>query len=209
MIQNIRASYRLLLSITGIGLISVLAACQNPSTTTTLDPASPDSSVAQSPNESPAMSQSPAMGQSPAAGQGSQTLAALIDDDASFSTLKKLISDAGLEDQLQQPTPVTVFAPTNEAFAALPKGTLEKLSKAENRETLRQIISYHIVPGSITSATIKPGEVNSAQGQPLTIASDANGVTVNSAKVTQPDITASNGVIHAVNQVLIPPGTAL
>jgi uncharacterized surface protein with fasciclin (FAS1) repeats len=202
MIKNIRVPYRYLMGIAGLGLIAVLSACESSPSTSTLDPASPDPSVAQSPIQSPAMSQSPATGQN-------KTLAEVIDGDESFSTLKELVEAAGLEDQLRQPTPVTIFAPTNEAFASLPKETLDKLSKPESRETLRQILSYHIVPGNVTSADIKPGEVSSAQGQPLTIASDSSGVTVNSAKVIKPDIAASNGVIHAVNQVLIPPGTAL
>jgi uncharacterized surface protein with fasciclin (FAS1) repeats len=199
---------RLFLGLTGVGLIAVLSACETPTTTSD---ASPDSTVAESPTDTTSPAASPLPTDSPGAAGTSRggTLAQVIENDASFSTLKQAVEAAGLQDQLAQSTPVTVFAPTNEAFASLPDGTLDRLLQPENRETLRKVISYHLIPGTVTSADITPGEVSSAEGQPITVARDANGVTVNGAKVVQPDITASNGVVHSIDQVLLPPDTTL
>jgi uncharacterized surface protein with fasciclin (FAS1) repeats len=200
---------RLLIGVTGVGLIAALSACETP--TTTADTA-PDSTVAESPTGTTSPAASPLPTNSPAASPGaagSATLAQVLDSDASFSTLKQAVEAAGLQDQLAQSTPVTVLAPTNEAFDRLPDGTLDRLLLPENRETLRKVLTYHLIPGTVTSADITPGEVSSAEGQPLTVARDANGVTVNGAKVVQPDISASNGVVHTIDQVLLPPDTTL
>jgi uncharacterized surface protein with fasciclin (FAS1) repeats len=205
MTRKIKAPHNLIMSVAGLGLVAVLSACESPSITSS-DVPSPAAPLSESPTGS---NSSPAVGQSPV-NTKSNTLAKVIEDDASFSTLKDAVKAAGLEEQLQQSTPpVTIFAPTNEAFARLPDGTLDRLLQPENRETLRQILSYHLIAGNVTSADITPGETNSVGGQPLTMVRDSSGVTVNGVKVIKPDIAASNGVIHAVDQVLIPPGTAL
>ncbi|HAA32768.1 MAG TPA: hypothetical protein DCE56_39960 [Cyanobacteria bacterium UBA8553] len=133
----------------------------------------------------------------------------LVDQAASnnqFQTLAKAIKAAGLEKALAEKGPYTLFAPTDKAFAALPPEALEQLLKPENKDILVQLLSYHVVPGSVTSSQIKPGQVETLAGKPVTIKRGNDGtVSVNNAKVTQADIQASNGVIHAVDQVILPP----
>ncbi|MDF2388254.1 S-layer homology domain-containing protein [Nostoc ellipsosporum NOK] len=125
----------------------------------------------------------------------------------SFSTLTSLLQTAGLTDVLQQPGPYTVFAPTNEAFAALPASTLEQLQRPENREVLIKILRYHVVPGAITSSQLSTGEVKTAEDASVNIKVDSatNQVSVNEARVIQPGVQASNGIIYPINAVLIPP----
>ncbi|MEH2285491.1 MAG: fasciclin domain-containing protein [Nostoc sp.] len=125
----------------------------------------------------------------------------------SFTTLTSLLKTAGLTDILQQPGPYTVFAPTNEAFAALPAATLEQLQQPENKEALVKILRYHVVPGAVTASQLSAGELTTDEGRPVNIKIDSanNQVSVNNARVLQADVKASNGIIHAINQVLIPP----
>ncbi|WP_427163008.1 fasciclin domain-containing protein [Aliinostoc sp. HNIBRCY26] len=125
----------------------------------------------------------------------------------SFSTLTSLLKTAGLTDILQQPGPYTVFAPTNEAFAALPAGTLEQLQQPQNKELLLQILRYHVVPGQVTANQLASGELKTVENSPVNIRVDTanNQIAVNEARVIQPNIQASNGVIYPINQVLIPP----
>lgn len=130
--------------------------------------------------------------------------------DPNFSTLVAAVTAAGLADTLSGPGPFTVFAPTNAAFNALPAGTVDSLLLPENLETLTSILTYHVVPGSITSGqligsrqsvtTVQGGtvDVNGIQGKLN------SGVRVNDANVTQADIIASNGVIHVIDKVLLP-----
>ncbi|MGQ4648849.1 fasciclin domain-containing protein [Lyngbya aestuarii] len=126
-----------------------------------------------------------------------------------FNTLVQAIQAAGLEEVLSAEGPFTVFAPTDEAFAALPEGTLEQLLQPENREALVQLLSYHVVPGAITSSQIESGDVETLAGKSLAVKRDENGVvTVNDATVTQADIQASNGVIHGIDKVILPPTQA-
>lgn len=125
----------------------------------------------------------------------------------SFSIITSLIKTAGLADILQQPGPYTVFAPTNEAFAGLPAGTLQQLQQPENRELLIKILRYHVVPGQLTANQLSSGELKTVENSPVNIKVDSanNQITVNEARVIQPNIQASNGVIYPINQVLIPP----
>ena len=121
-----------------------------------------------------------------------------------FSTLAQAIEAAGLADTLSDSSAsYTVFAPTNEAFDQLPEGTLEYLLKPENKEVLQQVLSYHVLPEAVASSEISGGEVDSLDGGLVTEVTD-QGVTVNNASVVTPDIQANNGVIHAVNRVLLP-----
>lgn len=120
-----------------------------------------------------------------------------------LSTLKGLITSAGLEETLKGPGPFTVFAPTNDAFAAVPKATLEALGK--DKEQLKAVLGYHVLPGRISSAEVKTGPVKSVQGAPLALSKAGSFVTVEDAVVTTPDIVASNGVVHLVDRVLMPP----
>jgi len=125
----------------------------------------------------------------------------------SFTTLTTLLRTAGLADTLQQPGPYTVFAPTDQAFAALPAGTVEQLQQPENRELLVKILRYHVVPGSLTASQLTAGELKTAEDQPVNIKVNSanNQIAVNDAQVIQPNVQASNGVIHVINEVLIPP----
>ena len=120
----------------------------------------------------------------------------------SFSTLVTAIKAAGLVDTLKSDGPFTVFAPTNEAFAKLPEGTLESL--LADKEKLTQILTYHVVSGKVSSSqAARLTSATTVQGGNLAIDS-SNGVTINGAKVVQADIEASNGVIHVIDTVLIP-----
>lgn len=122
-----------------------------------------------------------------------------------FSTLVAAVGAAGLAETLQGDGPFTIFAPSNTAFAALPAGTVETLLLPENKETLISVLTYHVVPGMVTSDQ-RAGQrlnVETVQGQSVHINAMA-GVRVNNARVTQADIIGSNGVIHRIDTVLLP-----
>ncbi len=123
----------------------------------------------------------------------------------SFNTLVAAVQAAGLVDTLKGDGPFTVFAPTDEAFAALPEGTVETLLLPENKDQLVSILTYHVVPAKVMSGDIagKRAKVLTVQGDRLSV-NAKNGVKVNGAKVVQADIEASNGVIHVVDEVIIP-----
>lgn len=123
----------------------------------------------------------------------------------SFTTLVAALTEAELTEVLSGEGPFTVFTPTNEAFAALPDGTVEELLKPENRDRLVEILTYHVVPGSYPSSSLAAGQVQTAEGESVTITTDAGKVMVNDANVIQPDIAASNGVIHVIDRVMLPP----
>ena len=118
-----------------------------------------------------------------------------------FGTLVTALKAAGLVDTLKGPGPFTVFAPTDEAFAKIPKADLDKL--LANKAKLKSVLTYHVVPGKVMSTDIKPGKVKSVQGTQLTI-STVGGVMVDKAKVVAADVAADNGVIHAIDTVLMP-----
>ena len=122
-----------------------------------------------------------------------------------FNTLGKALEAAGLTETLKGKGPFTVFAPTDAAFAALPKGTLEDLLKPENREKLQQVLTYHVVPGKVMAKqvlTLK--EAKTVEGESLKVMQDNGGVMVNNANVVKTDIKTKNGVIHVIDRVLIP-----
>ena len=122
-----------------------------------------------------------------------------------FSTLVAAVKAAGLVETLKGDGPFTVFAPTNEAFAALPEGTVENLLKPENKEQLVAVLTYHVIPGKVMSSDIagKTAEVKTVQGSELSI--DAtSGVMVDNATVTTADIITSNGIIHVIDKVVLP-----
>lgn len=139
---------------------------------------------------------------------GNQGLAELLGQAASagtFSTLARAVQAAGVANAIpaagnQQ---FTIFAPTDQAFAALPAGTLEKLLQPENQALLRQVLAYHVVPGEVTSGQLRTGVVNTLGGGVAVRVAEGQ-IIVNDASVIQPDIQASNGVIHVVNRVLLP-----
>lgn len=213
MLQRSRLSKKLLVGLLGISTAFTVVACStadpnsvSESPATTESPMA-DSSTMESPmsnSQSPMASDS----QSPAADSSAtsnETLDEVLAKSDSFTTLEKAIQAAGLEDTLKGAGPYTIFAPSDAAFAALPPETLNQLLQPENKETLKKILSYHVVPSSMTSANIAPGSVKTVEGQSVTIANDAQGITVDGAKVVEPDISASNGVIHTIDKVLLPP----
>lgn len=125
----------------------------------------------------------------------------------SFNTLAAALEAADLVDALKGKGPFTVFAPTDEAFAALPEGTLASLLKPENKEQLRSILLYHVVEGRVYSdQAIDAGEAKTLQGGEVRIKKSYGSVKVNDAKVATPDIEASNGVIHVIDRVILPQG---
>jgi uncharacterized surface protein with fasciclin (FAS1) repeats len=130
--------------------------------------------------------------------------------DPQFSTLVTAIQAADLEDTLRGEGPFTVFAPTNAAFDALPAGTLDTLLQPENKDQLASILTYHVVPGAVTSDQVVGQRMNVATVNGETVLIDGTGgkmraaVTVNDANVTNADILATNGVIHVIDEVLLP-----
>lgn len=119
-----------------------------------------------------------------------------------FKTLATALQAAGLVDTLKGAGPFTVFAPTDEAFAKVPKAQLDEL--LADKAKLTAVLTYHVVPGKVMAADVKPGQVATVQGGKLTVASSYGKVTVNGAKVTATDIVASNGVIHVIDTVVLP-----
>jgi uncharacterized surface protein with fasciclin (FAS1) repeats len=122
-----------------------------------------------------------------------------------FKTLVAAVQAAGLVDTLKGPGPFTVFAPTDEAFAKLPAGTVDDLLKPENKDKLVAILTYHVVPGKVMAADVtgKKTKAKSVQGGEITV-DGTNGVKVDGATVVQADIAADNGVIHVIDAVIMP-----
>jgi uncharacterized surface protein with fasciclin (FAS1) repeats len=123
-----------------------------------------------------------------------------------FKTLTAAINAAGLTETLEGPGPFTVFAPTDAAFAKLPAGTVENLLKPENKAQLAAILTYHVVPGTVMAAdVVKLTEAKTANGKTIDVHATGGSVRVNNANVITTDIAASNGVIHVIDNVLLPP----
>lgn len=194
-----------------VGSLVALSACNNQpvaenstvppatETQTTLPPTTAETPATTLPSASP----------TPAGTTASQNLGELAQTAASqgsFTTLTKAVQAAGLTEQLAGKGPYTVFAPTDAAFAALPKGTLDTLLKPENKSKLVKLLGYHVVPGQVTSSQLTSGKVKTVEGTPVTVKVDSatNTVTVNGAKVVQADIPASNGIVHVVDKVILP-----
>lgn len=138
--------------------------------------------------------------------QSGNDIVDVVKADRQFSTFAKVVEAAGLTAELEGAEPMTVFAPTDAAFQALPPGALDTLLKPENRAQLVALVNYHVVPAAATSQQLNGRTVRatSVSGQQLTI--DArSGVKVNDATVVRADLKASNGVVHGVDKVLMPP----
>ena len=120
-----------------------------------------------------------------------------------LSTLTKLLADAGLTDTLRGAGPFTVFAPSDEAFKAVPAKTMAEL--AANKELLKSVLTYHVLAGKISSADAKNGNVKTLQGANVAVGKAGSFVTVEEAVVTEADVAATNGVIHVIDKVLMPP----
>ncbi|MEM9011002.1 MAG: fasciclin domain-containing protein [Pseudomonadota bacterium] len=140
---------------------------------------------------------------------GSAPSADIVDTAVSagqFQTLVAAVQAADLVETLKSPGPFTVFAPTDEAFAKLPEGTVDALLRPENRDQLVSILTYHVVPGQVMSADLAGQTIDAAtvQGKTLAIDATGGGVQVNNATVVAADVGASNGVIHVIDTVLLP-----
>jgi uncharacterized surface protein with fasciclin (FAS1) repeats len=124
---------------------------------------------------------------------------------AKFNTLVAAVKAAGLVETLKGPGPFTVFAPTDDAFAKLPAGTLDNLLKPENKAQLQAILTYHVVPGKVLAKdVVKLNTAKTVQGQNITIKTVGGVVTVDNATVTKTNILTSNGVIHVIDSVILP-----
>lgn len=140
------------------------------------------------------------------AGSHSKDIVDTAVEAGTFTTLVAAVEAAGLVDTLKGEGPFTVFAPTDEAFAALPEGTIEELLKPENKDQLTAILTYHVVPGKVMSTDLTDDmEATTVQGSDVTIDLD-NGVMVEEANVVTADIETSNGVIHVIDKVILPEG---
>lgn len=177
---------------TAIAVVSIAAAL-------TLSACSSTSDEATTAETTSATEEAPAMDEAAVTG----TIVDVASAGPDFSTLVAALTAADLVGTLNGEGPFTVFAPTNDAFAALPAGVLDALLLPENKETLAKILTYHVVPGTVMAADIADGDVATVEGQSVTL-STADGVTVNGAKVVTADVLASNGVIHVIDAVLVP-----
>lgn len=135
--------------------------------------------------------------------QAPASVADTIAHDPQLSTLNALVQKAGLADTLKAAGPITVFAPTNEAFQAVPAKTMDELGKDPAK--LKNVLNYHVLPAKLTAAQVKNGNVKTAQGANVALSRAGDFVTVEEAMVQKADILASNGVVHKVDRVLMPP----
>jgi uncharacterized surface protein with fasciclin (FAS1) repeats len=133
-----------------------------------------------------------------------KTIVAVAAGAGQFNTLVAAVKAAGLVDTLNGKGPFTVFAPTDEAFAKLPAGTIDMLLKPENKAKLTSILTYHVLPGKVMAADVKTMSAKTVNGKEVSIKAADGKVTVDSAKVVKTDIAASNGVIHVIDTVLMP-----
>lgn len=133
------------------------------------------------------------------------TIADIATSSESLTTLAAALEAADLADTLAGEGPYTVFAPSDEAFAALPDGVVDALLAPENRDLLIQVLTYHVVPEEVTSDQLATGPVPTVEGSPIQVEVGDSGVMINQASVIQPDIMASNGVVHVIDQIILPP----
>jgi len=182
-------------------LALAIAACSGATSPTTAPTGAPTTA----PSSPTAASPSIAPSTSPSAGAMTQDIVQTATEAGSFKTLLAAVKAAGLVETLQGEGPFTVFAPTDEAFAALPAGTLDGLLK--DPAALKKILLYHVVSGSVTSDDVVGlTSATSVEGSPIAIAVKDGAVYLNdSAKVVTPDVMASNGVIHVIDKVILPP----
>lgn len=133
-----------------------------------------------------------------------KTIVMVASQAGQFNTLVAAVKAAGLVETLNGTGPFTVFAPTDEAFAKLPKGTVENLLKPENKEQLVAVLTYHVVPGKIMASDVATTNAKTVNGKKLPIMVNAGTVKAGEANVVKTDIAASNGVIHVIDTVLVP-----
>ncbi|AMW27658.1 fasciclin domain-containing protein [Arthrospira platensis FACHB-971] len=204
---------RLLILLVTLGGTAFLAACGEPTATETQGEPTEQIAETSEPVTAETVSDETIEAQAEPAGEEmaavvdsdpTETIVGIASGESQFSTLVAALETAELAEILSGEGPFTVFAPTDEAFAALPEGTVEELLKPENRDQLVQILTYHVVPSQVLSANISDGSVETVAGMPLTITVMDGTVMVNEASVIQADILGSNGVIHAVDTVILP-----
>ncbi len=138
--------------------------------------------------------------------ENSKNIVEIASENGSFKTLTAALKAADLVTVLEGAGPFTVFAPTDDAFAALPKGTVETLLKPENKSKLVKILTYHVLPQKAVSSGLTSADVATVEGSNVKIKVGDSGVMVNDAKVAKADIMAKNGVIHVIDKVILPPG---
>jgi uncharacterized surface protein with fasciclin (FAS1) repeats len=184
-----------------VGLVAVLAlaGCGDDGDAETADTPDTAATVEETPTEADEPTEEP----TDEATEEGGTIVDVASANEDFSTLVAAVEAAGLAETLSGPGPFTVFAPTNEAFEALPDGVLDALLLPENSEALTEVLTYHVLPAEVPSSDVTDGEVETVQGESVTL-STAEGVTVNDATVVTADVEASNGVIHAIDAVLVP-----
>jgi uncharacterized surface protein with fasciclin (FAS1) repeats len=172
-----------------------------------------DSNDESSSTEAPAATEAPAgteapMGTEPmtteAGGEEAGTIVDVAVGAGMFNTLVAAVEAAGLVDALSAEGPLTVLAPTDDAFAALPEGLVDCLLLPENQEALTSILTYHVIEGAVMSSDLTAGDVPTLQGENVTV-DLTDGAKFNDATVIQADVTASNGVVHAIDAVIVPP----
>lgn len=136
----------------------------------------------------------------------SKDIVGLAAGNEDLSTLVAAVKAAGLVETLQGSGPFTVFAPTNKAFAALPAGTLESLLKPENKAKLVSILTYHVIGAKVMSTDLSNGQkAKTVEGEDVKVSIGSKGVMINDAKVVAADVSASNGVVHVIDKVILPP----
>jgi uncharacterized surface protein with fasciclin (FAS1) repeats len=156
-------------------------------------------------NESSSGGAATSQEQAPSTQQNAQDVVALAQDTPDLSTLVTAVSTAKLGDTLQGDGPFTVFAPTNAAFKELGDEQVQSLLERENRDQLTKVLTYHVVPGTLTAADLSDGQkLETVAGETLTVKVDGGTVMVDDASVVQPDVEASNGVVHVIDSVLTP-----
>ena len=175
----------------GIAALLFLSGCSSSS-----DEATAPTTSAAGPSES-AMASEPAV-------EEAMTIVKVAAANPDFETLVAAVTAADLVDTLSGEGPFTVFAPTDEAFDALPEGLLDALLVPENKDALTAILTYHVVSGEVMAADVTAGDVPTVEGSTIAITTDG-GVKVNEANVTATDVDASNGVIHVIDAVMVPP----
>jgi uncharacterized surface protein with fasciclin (FAS1) repeats len=193
----------------GLMILPVIAACepqqtaQNPPTATEPSPGATTSLIEPTPGTTPRTTTPPA-GQAEA---DDNHVVDVVQANPSLKTLASVIDETDANEVLELQGPYTVFAPSDAAFNALPAETRQRLLQPENRQQLAQILFYHVVPGQVSANQLQSGDVKTVEGANVNVQVDqtANSVKVNDATVTQADIPASNGVVHIVDRVILPP----
>lgn len=196
-------------AVASIAALVLLSGCANDTDDAASDPTTASEMTTEAPMESempmesedPMESESPMDSEAPAAEAG--TIVDVASANPDFETLVAAVTAADLVETLSSEGPFTVFAPTDEAFEALPEGLLDALLMPENKDALTSILTYHVLPAEVMSADVTDGDVETVEGSTIAITTD-EGVMVNDANVVMADVDASNGVIHAIDAVLVP-----